>query len=546
MQHSATYSPEDNKLRLYPACRLSSEEYARVKSAGFKWAPRQELFVAPMWTPEREDLLLEMCGEIGDEDTTLVDRAEAKADRLEDLSDKRATDARQAKAAVDAIADGIPFGQPILVGHHSEKRARKDAGRIESGMRKAVKMWDTAQYWKDRAAGALHHAKYKERPDVRARRIKKIEADLRRCRSRYTPRPPDQTPTMMTAICEDEPTPHVFCGNGSRGGSWVKVSSLEGIKARMARWDAHYQNRLTYERAMLDEQGGTVADQVKPEKGGACRCWCSPRGGWSIIQRVNKVSVSLLDNWGNGGDDFKRRIEFHELKAVMTKAQVDEARAAGRVVNETHRGFFLLAEGEAPKPKPKPEPDPEKAEFEALRRTARVGVKTVSAPQLFPTPEAIATRLGALARINHGQRILEPSAGTGALIAAIYARDNCADVQAVEINAALVEGLQQRWSRGNYNFRCLQADFLECNGDLGTFDRIVMNPPFQNGADITHIEHARHMLKPGGRLVAICANGPRQREKLRPEAVAWYDLPEGSFKSEGTNVNAAIAVFEAD
>ncbi len=45
--NTATYSPEDNKLRLYPSCRLDSETYARVKAAGFRWAPKQELFVAP-------------------------------------------------------------------------------------------------------------------------------------------------------------------------------------------------------------------------------------------------------------------------------------------------------------------------------------------------------------------------------------------------------------------------------------------------------------------------------------------------------------------
>jgi len=86
---TATYSPEDNKLRLYSTTRLDSETYDRVKEAGFKWAPKQELFVAPMWTPTREDLCIELAGEIGDEDTTLVERAEAKAERLEDLSERR-------------------------------------------------------------------------------------------------------------------------------------------------------------------------------------------------------------------------------------------------------------------------------------------------------------------------------------------------------------------------------------------------------------------------------------------------------------------------
>src|SRR5258707_10679155 len=72
------------------------------------------------------------------------------------------------------------FGQPILVGHHSERHARKDAERIENGMRKTVQMWQTARYWEQRAAGALHHAKYKALPGVRHRRIKGLEADKRK------------------------------------------------------------------------------------------------------------------------------------------------------------------------------------------------------------------------------------------------------------------------------------------------------------------------------------------------------------------------------
>jgi len=65
---------------------------------------------------------------------------------------------------VSAIADNIPFGQPILVGHHSERRARRDAEKIENGMRKAVKLWETSEYWAQRAKGAINHAKYKDLP----------------------------------------------------------------------------------------------------------------------------------------------------------------------------------------------------------------------------------------------------------------------------------------------------------------------------------------------------------------------------------------------
>ncbi|ENB45344.1 hypothetical protein ECMP0215613_5462 [Escherichia coli MP021561.3] len=67
--YRATYSPDDNKLRLYAASRLDPETYKKVHDAGFRWAPKQALFVAPAWTPGREDVLLSLAGEIEDEDS---------------------------------------------------------------------------------------------------------------------------------------------------------------------------------------------------------------------------------------------------------------------------------------------------------------------------------------------------------------------------------------------------------------------------------------------------------------------------------------------
>ncbi|EIC1206273.1 DUF3560 domain-containing protein, partial [Escherichia coli] len=37
--YRATYSPDDNKLRLYAASRLDPETYKKVHDAGFCWAP---------------------------------------------------------------------------------------------------------------------------------------------------------------------------------------------------------------------------------------------------------------------------------------------------------------------------------------------------------------------------------------------------------------------------------------------------------------------------------------------------------------------------
>lgn len=246
--YQATYSPEDNKLRLYSVYRLDTDLYTRIKTAGFRWAPKQDLFVAPSWSPDREDILLELAGCIGDEDTSLADRSEQRAERFEGYQQNRANDAEQAYNESQALSDNIPMGQPILIGHHSEKRARKQADKIERAMNKAVSMWDTSEYWARRANGAIRSAKYKERADVRARRIKKLEAEIRKYKASYTPCP-------KTAPNVYEGVTRVWCGKG-RGGSWVIQDNLPDIEAYYSRYIAHNENRLTYERTMLEAQGG--------------------------------------------------------------------------------------------------------------------------------------------------------------------------------------------------------------------------------------------------------------------------------------------------
>jgi len=71
-----------------------------------------------------------------------------------------------------------------------------------------------------------------------------------------------------------------------------------------------------------------------------------------------------------------------------------------------------------------------------------------------------------------------------------------------------------------------------------------MNPPFANAQDIEHIQHAFSLLKVRGRLVAICANGPRQNDRLRPFVEelggTWEVLPADTFKASGTSVNTVL------
>ena len=177
--YTATYSAEDNKLRLYASSRLDAETYAAVKAAGFSWAPRQELFVAPKWTPEREDLLAELAGEIEPEDMTLAERATAKAERLEALANKRNGQAVAAARHADSLSEAFYMGQPILIGHHSERKARKTQERMHAAMARSVDAGKAANYWLYRATGVEAFVNMKGCDRTRTNRIKTLLAELR-------------------------------------------------------------------------------------------------------------------------------------------------------------------------------------------------------------------------------------------------------------------------------------------------------------------------------------------------------------------------------
>ncbi len=179
MTISATYSPEDNKIRLYSSTRLDAETYARVKAAGFKWAPKQDLFVAPAWSPEREDLAVELAGEIEPEEMTLAERAQLKAERLDGIASNRIKQANAFERAANELSEAFYMGQPILVGHHSERKARRTQERMQSAMSKAVKASKDANYWLYRAEGVERFANMKNDPRTRANRIKTLLAELR-------------------------------------------------------------------------------------------------------------------------------------------------------------------------------------------------------------------------------------------------------------------------------------------------------------------------------------------------------------------------------
>ncbi|MFM4996015.1 LPD38 domain-containing protein [Aeromonas sanarellii] len=164
----------------------------------------------------------------------------------------------------------------------------------------------------------------------------------------------------------------------------------------------------------------------------------------------------------------------------------------------------------------------------------------------FPTPESHAADLVALAGIEPGMTVLEPSAGHGMLAEA--ARAAGAKVDAVELAGDLREILQAK------GFGLVGSDFMATT-PAQSYDAVVMNPPFSGDMDVDHVRHAYDHLKPGGRLVAIVSATAGDRQNNKNKAFReWFDglggseqaMPEGSFKASLNPTDVRTKIFVID
>lgn len=101
------------------------------------------------------------------------DRAEERAAKLRRKSEAAYTAAR-------AELDGIPEGQPILAGHHSEAKHRGALKRHDAKARKAVALLDAAKSASHRAAGAGRAVMSDDPEALHALRAQLAKAEERR------------------------------------------------------------------------------------------------------------------------------------------------------------------------------------------------------------------------------------------------------------------------------------------------------------------------------------------------------------------------------
>lgn len=343
---TATYCPEDNKLRLYVG-RVPRDEYEKLRADGWTSTPKQACDFVATWTPSRRDTCLEYADTIEDEDQTPEERAADRAERFGGYLDKRIDEATDHAGAYES--------GPAVHGYQSQARAERSAARHDRIASRSVDAWDKAEYWQRRTAGVIRHALYVCRPDVRMGRIKELEAQLRKIEASHNKAHAEHSARhavllsivehaegrreKMTSfpgwqysmayireadkLAEDATfTPEqlrrcmvsaVFAGECD--GRWsdlrkqVKAGEIEaatvarewldadGLETPLppdfakSEWHKHLTLRIAYENQMLEAQGGRLA-HVEIEPGGKI--------GGKLIVKVNKspatgrvTSVSL-------------------------------------------------------------------------------------------------------------------------------------------------------------------------------------------------------------------------------------------------------------
>lgn len=184
--------------------------------------------------------------------------------------------------------------------------------------------------------------------------------------------------------------------------------------------------------------------------------------------------------------------------------------------------------------------------------------------QFFPTPDDIADWMVELAEIKEGYCVLEPSAGQGAIIDAIYrafprSMSGPNDRPCVTVDyCELMEENRQVLSEKNklssrwYGSTSWQGDDYLATDIPFEYERIIANPPFNKNQDIDHIRKMFEDLKVGGRLVSVASKhwqmSSNRKEKsfkqwLIDNKAEIHDIESGRFKKSGTMISCCVIVI---
>ena len=167
--------------------------------------------------------------------------------------------------------------------------------------------------------------------------------------------------------------------------------------------------------------------------------------------------------------------------------------------------------------------------------------------QFFETPADVADWLVMLAGgIYEDDTVLEPSAGRGALIKAIHRACPSVTVECYELMPENREFLHTL-----SNVILLDEDFTK--DSVGSYTKIIANPPFTGNQDIEHVRLMYDRLEEGGTLAAITSQHWKfASEKKCIDFRNWlkevhgevFEISAGEFKESGTSIITMAVVIK--
>jgi len=164
------HDPSSHYHWLELARRASVEAIADLKRTGWRWSRYRE-----QWYTNRRYYTISGAFDVTDEGD-----CEYSAERGERLQARADCHRDRSTAAYDrsnASVEHIPLGQPILIGHHSERGHRAALKRSDNAMRKSVEEGKIAADLDYRAKSSARHQAHKQTPGAMQRRVDRLRVE---------------------------------------------------------------------------------------------------------------------------------------------------------------------------------------------------------------------------------------------------------------------------------------------------------------------------------------------------------------------------------
>jgi hypothetical protein len=218
-------------------------------------------------------------GTAEEREAAYVNAREQRAEYLGERSERLAAKAEAESDKAHGAVAGIPFGQPILVGHHSERRHRAALKRSDAAMGRAVQAHRDSEATANVARSAAADVAQREDPAFIGRRIADREREIRDYERKLNG-------TSRNGMAY---------GQKAEGAYRERITALlEEAREELAMW-----------QRKLAATGAKVYTRADLEVGGFVKI----RHGWSKIAKLNPKTVAC-----EVGMPWPLKYEYTEIK----------------------------------------------------------------------------------------------------------------------------------------------------------------------------------------------------------------------------------------